>query len=107
EGAVAKAAETPLAAALQHRTNRDRLRLGVFTELLDETAQAAQVDLGVLLDDDSPAGLPVLDRLHDAHRSNTPRDALVRSVVEDQRRLDVLLRPAVVLTNDDVLRDVD
>ncbi len=41
EGAVAEAAEAPLAAALQHRANRDRRRVGVLTELLDETTQAA------------------------------------------------------------------
>ena len=107
ERAVAEAAEAPLAAALQHRANRDRRRVGVLTELLDETAQAAHADLGALLDDDGLARLAVLDRLHDVDRRHAAGDALVRGVVEDQRRLDVLLRPAVVLADDDVLRDVD
>ena len=55
-------------------------------------------------------GLPrlaVLHRLEDVLGRDPACDALVGRVVEDERELDELLRPAVLLADDDVLGDVD
>ena len=113
EGAVAVPADPPLAAALEHRANRDRRGLGVLAELLDELPERARGDLGALRDDDRLAGLAVLERLADVLRRDPTGDALVRHVVEDERQLDVLARSAVgrnlarLLADDHVLRHVD
>src|SRR5262249_12640019 len=107
ERAVAQPAEPPLAAALQHRADGDGGRLRALAELLDDAAQAAHRDLSVLFDEDRLARLAVLDRLRDVRRRDSPGHALVGSVVKDERRLDVLLRAAVDLADDDVLGHVD
>src|SRR5947209_4952958 len=107
ERAVARLAHTRLSLALEHRAHRDDEALGGLAELLDDLAQARDRDLLAPLGDERLAGLARRERLVDVGREHAGGDALVEPFRVEEGQLDEVLRLAVLLADDHVLRDVD
>ena len=109
EDAVAGAAHAELAAALQHRPDRDRrllLELVLGERLLDLGQEDVGDDLA-LLADDRLARLAARERLVHVLGQRAAEQALVDALGHVQRQVDVVLRLAVLLADDHVLGDVD
>src|SRR6266542_1443745 len=109
EDAVAGAAHAVLAAALEHRANRDEDVLERFArEQVLELAHRLRAEDGALLEQHLRARRPVLLQVVDVFGHDPPEQALVETFARDvDRQLDVVLRLAVLVADDHVLRDVD
>ena len=108
ERAVALAAHAGLGLALQHRPHRDREAVGdVVAELLHDLPQPGHRDLLALRGDDRLARLAGRERLVHVLRDDPAGDGLVQPFRQEERQLDEVLRLAVLLADDHVLRDVD
>ena len=108
ERAVALAAHARLGLALEHRADGDREAVGeVVTELGHDLAEPRHLDLLALRGDERLARLARGERLVDVLRDDPAGDGLVEALRQEERQLDVLLRLAVLLADDHVLRDVD
>ncbi len=106
EDAVAGAAHAELAAALEHRADRQR-------RLLRVSSSCSTISRRRGLDSSSPfsastvlPGLPLASGLCTSSASVRPR-RLLFGPSEVERQLDEVLRLAVLLADDHVLRDVD
>ena len=108
EGAVTGPAHAVVAAALEHRADRQlRLAGNVFAEALDDLVEKRRRDQVTLGGDLRLAGLARRERLHHVVGEHPRHDALVRALGDEDRELDVVLRLAVLLADDHVLGDVD
>src|SRR4029453_4927753 len=107
EDAVTGAADAELAAALEHRADRNA-DVGLVGEELLELLDHVLADLDALLEQHLRARNSLLFQGVPVHGDDPAEQALVDALAYDvQRQLDELLRLAVVLSDDHVLRDVD
>src|SRR5579864_1409899 len=107
ERAVARLAHADVGRALEHRADRHDEVLGNVLERLDDLPQARHRQLLAPLGDQRLAGLARGERLEHVVAEDASGDALVQPLRQEERQLDEVLRLAVELTDDHVLRDVD
>src|SRR5438477_1613078 len=107
ERAVAGLAHAGLRLAREHRAHRHDEVLGGVGELLDDLAHPRHGELLAPLGDHRLARPAGRKRLVHVLGEDAARDALVQPLRIEERQLDELLRLAVLLADDHVLRDVD